>query len=435
MSDHNQSDLTFSRVLQVRAGTPDETLLKLAKKRALDETIFDEFAPSFFRGEISSNRWDAYLTRMAPSSLKNYAEDATAGVSVLRNHDTGADPIGQSLTGQFIGGSGDGVARVESDFYLLTDPETLPYVRKLRAGVVRDISVGFIPGEFICSICHKDMGQWMSRDGCPHLLGMEYTPVDEAGKQKGEPVVARATIENARLAEYSCVYDGATPGAMLKKARGMAAEGLLSDEERGLVQVRYRLQLPDARRSFPGADLTDVPADPPGTGREATLPKEEHMADDQGRQTPDAAQERLSALTLRFTQHGMPADADPEQWSSGELTRMRPLETQVRALCEKDEAPEAALVRLARQAQDGTRYREDLVTEALGEGVRACGADFDKATYEPLLRTADLAVVKRMRDDWRKVGDVALPGGRVTQDEPGEKPAASRSHPPGAYAA
>ena len=226
-------------VVQQRAvvAANDEDLLTLARSRAQDPLIFDEYAPLFFGGEISSTRWDAYDTSMAPSTLQNFAAEAAAGVAVLRNHSTYTDPIGHSLTGRFIQASGNGVARVESDFFILPDPETEPYARRLRAGIIRDQSVGFYGGVWRCTICGKDMMRyaWIDRNGCPHLLGVYYTPRDEAGEPKGEAVKARAVIEGAHLAEYSTVYDGATPGAMLKKARALAEGGLLSDQERQFV--------------------------------------------------------------------------------------------------------------------------------------------------------------------------------------------------------
>ncbi|MGN6814410.1 MAG: hypothetical protein ACTHMP_26385, partial [Thermomicrobiales bacterium] len=70
-------------------------------------------------------------------------------------------------------------------------------------------------------------------------------------------------------------------------------------------------------------------------------------------------------------------------------------------------------------ADDGRQYRTDLVTEALEEGVRALGEGFAAETYKGMLETAPLETIKRMRDDWRAVGDKRFPGGRqTTEGEP-----------------
>lgn len=69
------------------------------------------------------------------------------------------------------------------------------------------------------------------------------------------------------------------------------------------------------------------------------------------------------------------------------------------------------------QATDGRAYRADLIAEALAEGVRAQGKDFDQPTYEAMLTTAPLATIKRMRDDWQRIGSERLQGGRRSVDE------------------
>ena len=46
----------------------------------------------------------------------------------------------------------------------------------------------------------------------PHILGMVYTPKDEAGTKGGEPQKARATIENAHLAEVRASTTAPVPG-------------------------------------------------------------------------------------------------------------------------------------------------------------------------------------------------------------------------------
>jgi hypothetical protein len=84
------------------------------------------------------------------------------------------------------------------------------------------------------------------------------------------------------------------------------------------------------------------------------------------------------------------------------------------------------------RAADGDTYRNDLVAEALAEGVRAYGQDFDQETYEEQLRTAPLKVVKRMRDDWQGIGNARFPGGRQTTDADAEPQVEPMSYVPDA---
>jgi len=265
-TNYQHPGLTFARVLQVgdlRAGGmdhSDDELLQLARARSLDPTIFDQAAPFFWPGEVSSDRWDSFDTRMGASTLQNYARDLQAGIAFMRNHDMTQDPVGHSLTGRFIGGGGDGIVKVRGEFFAVpSDPETSGYIGKIRAGVVRDLSVGFWGGEWLCSLCGRDMQQWFGDDSCPHLLGMTYTPTDEAGTVKGPPETARATIENAHLAEVSGVYDGSTPGAMIGKARSLAVEGQLNERSSRLVEQRYRVLLPPPTRRWAGGAPSATP--------------------------------------------------------------------------------------------------------------------------------------------------------------------------------
>lgn len=122
----------------------------------------------------------------------------------------------------------------------------------------------------------------------------------------------------------------------------------------------------------------------------------------------DAAQAALDAMTARAetaeqalaTAHAAVPDDAPEEytlaqvlrWLAGEVSRLRPL------------------------ADDGRRYREDLITEALAEGVRALGEAFSRETYEAVLRAAGIDTIRRMRDDWKQIGDQRFPGGRKIQE-------------------
>ncbi len=121
--DHNErvgrdpSGLSYAPVLHVdvRAAAPlldDAALLVRVKERAADPSVFDHYKPFFWPGEISSFRWDSYDTRMAASTLKNYAAEADEGVAFLRNHNVMEDPVGHTISGKFTNASRNAPARV-----------------------------------------------------------------------------------------------------------------------------------------------------------------------------------------------------------------------------------------------------------------------------------------------------------------------------------
>jgi len=381
-------EIGYSDIMQIDLrATADKlpNLRAIADKRALDPTVFDDYPPFFFGGIISNDRWDSYDTRMGLTSLTNYARDADAGVPYLRSHNKHGDPVGGTLTGTLEG------KLVRADVYMIGDPESAVYIAKIRAGIVKDQSIGFTGGEYMCSICGKDMKRWMDPDGCMHFLGAMYPVTDKKGNVKPErgEVKARATIENAGLLETSGVYSGATPGAFIDKARAFADAGQMEQRTLDFVQVRYGIKLPAQRHVHPVAN------------REATMTEEEIQA---LRDAEAAVQKRVKALEALVAlakapiASVIPADraelplADQVTWLADERARLLPM------------------------AADGAAYRTALTEEALTEGARAHGTEFQREIYSDMLSRAPIATIRQMRDDWTKAADKLFPKGRQTQD-------------------
>lgn len=366
MADFTDQILFTQARIMTRAADDRTPLLTLAKKRALDPSIFDEYPPFLWQSEISSDRMDAYFTVMDPeTTLSNFAADAGDGVAVLIGHDSRQAPTGYSLSGELIEGK---VTRVLSDAYALTDEATSPIINKVRAGVIRDVSVGFSTrgAQCLCSICNRDM--WRDYK-CWHIPGFRYKRTDNVEDAVTDPngVLATGRIVNAHLSEYSLVYDGATPGAAILQAQRSAEAGRLSIEQARLFEQRYHIPLPGKRIAAPGVTLS----------KGVTMDEQE-------------LQRMLEAA-------GVPTDLTG-------LARINWLIT--------DRA------KLVGQAADGVTYRTDLVNGAIAEAVRAFGADAGEKK-RAMLERADLADIKELTESWRAIGDSKLPGGRATTDESG----------------
>jgi hypothetical protein len=457
----DQTNVIFATPAAIIQRATTAELLALAKaQRAFDPTVFDEHAPFFFGAEISSNRLDAYFTRMAPTSLRNYAADAQAGVSFQDSHCTDRLGLGRSLTGIYEEGGEDAVspsngqpapagerlARTLADFYTIAGlADTDPFITRLRAGIARDVSVGFYGGEgfaFRCSICNRDM---MRNWDCFHVPGMRYEVRDPAGNITGQET-AFAWVENAHLAEVSAVYDGATPGAAVLKAQQEADGGRMRPEVARMLEQRYRgigLRLPAAHKTgagvfVPGREgrMTEpiltpavTPGEPDGNG----------IASDGASQTLEELQARVAELT------GQLATAQAERQQALDVLAQReselrtaeqglrdtvavlatsnapagvPIADAVRSVVTRAQDLEAEASRLHALADDGRQYRVDLIASAMAEGVRAYGPGFAQETYRGILEAAPLATIKRMRDDWQAVGDKLFAGGRLTVDGP-----------------
>lgn len=320
--------------------------------------------------EISSDRLDAYFTHMSESTLRNFAEDASAGVTFLDSHNSRQLGYGQSLAGVFQ--VDNGTSRTLADFYTvpginfgsgLTYQSTDDFIRALQARLVRDVSVGFYGGDMICDICGNSLYDWRN---CTHWPGIEYA----TGEQGAQTVTATFQIVEARLAEVSAVYDGATPGAMILRAQEMAAAGLLEPETARRLETKYRIKLPAGVRTF----VVSKPA--------ATSPERSGVMDE------------LEQIRAILTENNREFASTVEA---------------VRELMAEN-------ARLAPLAEQGRQYRADLVEAAITEGVRAMGEAFPAETYRELFKSASLEQVKLLRDRWQAQAAMLFPGGRKTVD-------------------
>lgn len=422
-----------ARVLSLRPADTARLTALVREQHAFDPDVLDERAPFFWPAEISSNRLDAYFTRMAPTSLRNYATEAAAGVAFQNSHNQHQLGFGRSLTGTYEE-SGD-LARVLAEFYTfpglrMNDVSTDDFILGVRSGLIKDVSIGFYGGSFRCALCGRDMLDWE----CPHIPGIQYPQHDAAGNVTGAEL-AFAWVDEAHLCEVSAVYDGATPGAAILKAQQEADGGRLRPETARLLEARYRIRLPGAARQWSGVNgeaRTRLEVEvmelevtgPEAAGATEPVAELEHPAGDaeaeavmvdagavaELRALYEGQQARTRAVAELL---GLPDGGDMS-------TAIRSLQTEVarlQAFEGRAMAAERQVAELLPLAEDGRTYRADMLAETLAEGVRAYGDRFAADTYRPLLEAAPLATVKRMRDDWRAVGDQLFKGGRLTVDK------------------
>lgn len=406
-----------------------DTLMKLARKAAPDPSIFEAEgrAPYFSAAEISSGRLDSYFTRMAKSSLKNYAKDADRGVAVLPGHDHSALPYGYSLRGQYFEPSADDPesGRVVAHAYMipgltLSGYNTTDVIDSIKAGIVRDVSIGFHGGEYICSICGKDMLRDWS---CWHWPGMEYSTVEGYDPQTGKPersedkVLCTATVENAGLSEFSHVYDGATPNAMILRAQFAITERLIKPEVVAALERRYRCRLPQVTRSFGGVDVQ-----PQAAERKA------------GAMPPEAS----NTTTTQPTPQVEPARQAPTPTplpTSDPVFAVRSILDAAQVL--PDEQDLAARVRhlvaenarLSPLAADGTTLRTKLIAATLEQGVRAFGAEFKKDDAERDLKLLSIADIEARQRVYSQIADKVIPAGRSSTEPDQPAPDALNAQP------
>jgi len=448
MTDQAQREQVFAhpaRVAQLTFADAQRLTELVREHHAFDPAVLAERSPFFWPAEISSNRLDSYFTRMDTSSLRNYAAEAAAGVAFQNSHNQWQLGFGRSLTGKFE--EAGELARVQAEFYTfpglrLHDVSTDDFILGVRTGLIKDVSIGFYGGSFRCSICGLDMLSWE----CPHIPGIHYHPTERSQAVADE--LAFAWVDDAHLAEVSAVYDGATPGAAILKAQQEADGGRLRPEVARVLEARYRIRLPGATRQWAGATVERsvqeeeaMPSNVDDGATEATkvptLPQVEEVTPlpEPVTELPEEIEE-LRALADSQTARvraaaealGVPEGGDLSaaiRSLRAEIARLQPWEAQALQAEERANGYEQRIAELAPLAEDGRLYRADLLAEALAEGVRAYGERFNAEMYTALLQAAPLAAVKRMRDDWRLVGDQLFAGGRLTVDRP-EQPAPPR---------
>src|SRR5678809_578887 len=135
------------------------------------------------RMALCNNQYDRAHERFPEGYLKRFAE-TIVGKSVLSGHDYRSLPVGRFYAAELQKTGGDRIDLV-TRYYMLADDELVP---KIRAGVVKGVSVGFQPDRRLCDLCGKDYDDWffMPSDGeedesCRHIAGRMY---GEAGAKR-----------------------------------------------------------------------------------------------------------------------------------------------------------------------------------------------------------------------------------------------------------
>jgi len=372
-------------------------MMDMLKGKMHDPAMLDNMTPFFWSAEISNGNVDSYFTHMLPSTLTNFANDASNGVSFLNSHRHNELPLGRSLRGVYE------QDRVVADFYTmpglnLNGVSTDDFITGVKTGIISDVSVGFYGGQMWCDVCKMDYRSW----DCPHMAGMKYDI------QGGGQVTATVSVDNARLAEVSAVFDGSTPDATILKATRMIEAGELKPDAVRMLEARYRMSFA-TKRSFPGVDL--------GERKSKAMDLEKIF------------NQLREVLTLA-------ADGDVLATVAALKAERDRLTSQNEVATQEADALRTKLAELEPQAKDGAQYRTDLIAEALGEGVRAYGDKFAKDTYEKLLRSVSLDVIKQMKSDWLTLGNERFKGGRATVDNsqaPGKEEKRSAGVPDTAF--
>ncbi|HMX27519.1 MAG TPA: hypothetical protein PKC13_18125 [Blastocatellia bacterium] len=446
MADFTDNNLDYSgelfahEVRLVRTRKRDEDLLRLAKQRANDPGVFDQHTPIFFAVEASNSEMDAYYTRMAKNTLQNFETNARASVSFQDSHRTRELGLGGTLDAA-LEQDGD-ILRLTADVFTLGGlPDLDAFIHRWRAGIARDVSVGFYGGKHICALCNRSIWSW----DCPHIPGVEYdveTRNDQGEVTSKSRQVAFAWIDGARLSEISAVYDGATPGCAILKAQREAESGRMTPDVANLLEARYRgLHLTAAHRRWAGIDvathLEKVSAHSPAVTTHRANPDKGaiSMSENNNPATPGQTGSQPgvepSAGDTRSPATALPAKPEATATPDENARLVADLVTTAGLPAEVSGDAREVATHLRQMVSDGKAYRERVIGEALTAGVRLFGNDFDKEGTRALFERAGVEAIRKMGDQWSASADKIFPSGRQTVDDPpastsDDKPEAAR---------
>ena len=415
----------------------------------------------WFTAEISSEALDSYYTHMAPSTLRNFARDAAKGVSLLDSHDGRKLGVGYSAGGRYEEENGQG--RALATFYIVRGirfggkhsfATTDDLIAAVENGVVRDVSVGFYGGRWICDLCHQPFYGYGS--ACHHWTGVEYE-IERDGKMVRE--LCTVTIEDAGLSEVSLVFDGATPGAMILKAEAAAEDGRLTPEMAYQLEAQYRIKLPrPVRPSTRDLTVTGGPAITTGSAanmmivagaavdgarmmeEEEVVETVEEVVEEQVEAGADAVGSDEARAELEELRRGVDEirqavtdSGAPEGTTLAASVRW--LNEQLAAVTGERDAALGEVAELQPLAEQGREYRNHLIDEAVAEGVRAMGTAFPEETYRAMLESASLEHIRKVGETFAEKAAERFPGGRQTRDEKKEegKKQPAREIPMAAY--
>jgi len=222
------------------------------------------------RMALCNDQYDRAHERFPESYLKRFAE-TIVGKAVMPGHDYKAMPLGRFFDAD-VAPHGKAKALVPSYYTLADDPVTA----KIKAGIAKDVSIGFEPDIRTCDLCEKNYDGWMTdddEDPCPHIAGREYDG-------KACTLTYGGDLSRVQAVEGSFVWMGCQPGA----------EAIAKDGERSTVQkAAWVLERQKPSISLPGLTRKEK-------SMEKQLPDKEQALDP----SEKARAERLIAAGERY---------------------------------------------------------------------------------------------------------------------------------------
>ena len=319
---------------------------------------------------------DLHNSIMDPkTTLPNFEKEAKTkpGVALKDHHGYKSFGYGRSAGAELTDKN-----ELMIDFFILKNMEYTDYslqfksseqlIRAIEHELVNQASIGFFGAREICNLCKLPIRKYSYWDWdspkeeyCSHKMGKEYDVGD------GKMETARYTVYDGHLKEVSLVEFGSNRQTSIDKKRemdemGRHVETLCHSASKKFVE---ELLMTDQEWITKLRDVLEIP-------------------DIRSTDEPDTVVETL--------------------------------ETEVTGLRAKVETQKDEIADLQTDATDGKAYRQARLDEAIKQGNRAYGDDFDEEYHREYYGAMPLEKLEDHIAQNKKKGDAVLPAGRSTTD-------------------
>lgn len=147
---------------------------------------------------LANDQIDRSHERFSLPYLERFAETAP-GKPVMVGHDKTKEPVGKFFAADVVRQL-DGSQHLVTRAYLMASDALVP---KVKAGIVRDVSIGASVDKRICDLCEKDYDS-----DCDHIAGRDYGGKRATLTWTGNP--ARVEMREGSFVYLGCQYGAQT---------------------------------------------------------------------------------------------------------------------------------------------------------------------------------------------------------------------------------
>ena len=411
--------------------------------RAMHADLPEEDDDRFWvRITASNDKLDRHFSIMDPkTTLKNFEKDAKAkpGVSLKDHHAWRSFGYGRSADAML-----NDKNELLIDFFILKNMEydggsrefrtSEKLIRAIEHELINQVSIGFYDAREVCNLCNLPIRKYSywdwepEREGqCTHKMGKKYENKD------GKMETATYTVFDARLKEVSLVEFGSNRHTSIEKQRFLMyglgdmpnmpenevaarmrsfMEELLMKDQEWIEKLRDALNVPSIRSTDEPDAVLEALETEVATLRTTVSTQKDEIADlTNASQDVDTARQQL-VTTLREA-----LDLKDVRSTDAPETVLEKVTGEVTELREQVETQKDEIADLQAAAKDGEAYRDARVEEAIKQGIRAYGDDFDEEYHREYYGDMPLEKLETHIAQNKKKADAALPAGRSTTDD------------------